>query len=468
MSTPEQNVSSVLFYMLLLAGCVLIFLTPPLQNADEDSHLIRSVMVSEGQLFDRKEGESLGQDVPTSLIAYIESHRDLMREPHARYSYERWYRDSHAVSTDERQLHGYSGQSLSPLYYLPQAAGVWVGKALYFVAPVSFNWAAAGYFARLGNLVAYVLVFAWATRAAPRFAASLAFLAATPMAVSLGASASYDVAVILSAVAFFAATMRAADRKDGPTSYDLWLLCALSFLLGHSKGVYTPVMLSLVCLWRPLGLKRFVKFAIFCAVAAVAGAIFSSMLFGLPDQPHLQAAISAQAQYVISHWLETPGLVLQSAIHFRESLFVTMIGSLGWLNTNFALPILVLWMAVGILAVTSDAGSQPRPPAALITGISMFFGALLALFLLFLAMYISWTSLTTGVGAPLIDSVQGRYLLPLVPYVMGAVVLLGTALLSRPLVERGPALRLQVALTGAILILTLAAVLLRYWVPISA
>jgi uncharacterized membrane protein len=469
LSSSTRVIARSLLTLILIFGGLLVFLTPPIQSADEDSHLKRSVMVADFRLATRMEGDSYGQDVPKSLIDYVDSHRSMIFKADQRYSYQRWVADTHAPSPPkETVFHSYTGQSLSPLYYAPQATGIWVGKILYAIAPVEFNWSAAQYFARLGNLVAYALVFAWAIGAAPRFAGILSFIAMTPMALSLGASASYDVTVILAAVGFFAAAIRAADRKEGPNRKDLVLLLLLAFMLGQSKAVYSPVMTTVFLLIGRMDLRRFLVFAAACGAAAIAGMALSSVIFGLPQQPALQAAVDGQMAYVASNLAKMPGLVLASIYHFRDFHFVSSFGNLGWLDTNFAIPVLVAWLGVGLWAIYSDSRGI-QGPGRLASAGYVLAGVAVSLFALFLAMYVTWTSITTGVGGPLIDSVQGRYLLPLAPFVMAAAAILVSFVVAKPDdMGRWRRLRLQHTLSWVMGGVTVFVILARYWIPAPA
>lgn len=468
-SAQEATASTILLAaiptLLLFFGFILVFITPPIQSADEDSHFIRSVMVSEGHFFNREENGNLGQDVPASLTEYTESHRSLAIDRSERYSYQRWYVESYLPpDSGERVLRGYSAQSLSPLYYLPQSIGIWVGKLLYAVTPASFNWPAALYFGRLGNLAAYILGFWLAMKAAPRFASILAFLAATPMGLSLAASCSYDVVVILSAVGFFAAVVSAADR-DGAVSWKHYaLILALAFAVGHSKAVYAPVLMSLFMLWKPLGHRDFFKLAMASGGAAIIGMVVSSVLFGLPANAELQQAIDGQISYLANNLGEVPALLMHSFQTQIGGQFVSAIGNLGWLSASFPMPFIVCWFAVGLAAIASDGIGQsivrPFEKAAY-----LFSGAVLATIALFIAMYVTWTSYTSGVGAPVIDSVQGRYLLPIVPFFMAAIsITFGAVFRPNPEISVWIA-RKQVVLSAAVQAVVVLMIILRYWIP---
>ncbi len=458
-----------LLQVIFFFGLLFIFITPPIQTADEDSHLIRSVMVAEGNIFSKKEGERWGQHVPFSLIAYVEKHRYLASSSETRYHYDQWYVDSYSKDQkSDRVLHSYSGQSLSPFYYIPQALAINTAKFIYIFIPAEFNWPAAMYASRIGNLVFYILVWWQILRVLPQFSSIFAFLALNPMSLSLAASSSYDVPVIMIGVAFLAYTLHLHFNKIRLTTRSYLSVFALSFALGHCKVIYSPVLLCLFLFLPSMGWKTFIKFTGAAGLSAIAGIIVSSAVFGLPEQPHLQSAIDSQTEYVFKNLLSMPSLVLHS-IHTQSlGLFISSLGNLGWLNANVPGPLLTLWFCVGVASVLVDSqnitfGTQRLKEASFIVG-----GAVISLFVLFLAMYITWTSLTTGIGAPVIDSVQGRYLLPLFPYFMIALTMLLAFFKIPGLSNRATHTsfsKTQITISSATLCVMLFMLVARYWIP---
>lgn len=150
---------------------------------------------------------------------------------------------------------------------------------------------------------------------------------------------------------------------------------------------------------------------------------------------------------------------------YADNHFVTALGNLGSFDTNFTLPFLVFWFVAGPLAVLSDAGANPRPQDTLIASAASFATFGVAMAGIYLAMYITWTSYTTGVGAELIDSVQGRYSLPLLPFLMAAAtMMLGY---THRFIKASSAnlLDFQLCMSAIALSMTLFVVIVRYWVP---
>ncbi len=462
----SPNLHRVVFYMTLFFGCLTVFLTPPVQAPDEASHFTRAVMVAEGRILSRERNGVYGQEIPASLAQYIDSHLYLGGRSDQRYSYQRWYADSHASHPRKPRVHrSYSTQATSPLYYLPQAAGIWVAKALYIVQPIDFNWSAATYFSRLGNLLFYAIGIALAIKTAPRFGAIIAFIALTPMSLTLAASASYDVLVIVSAVGFFVTTLAASSSGRGPSRRQVVALGLLAFVLGHSKVVYAPVLLTLLVLLKPMGWRKWLALAAICNGAAILGALLSVGLFGLPQDTKLQAAVAGQISHLGSNWLSIPSLIVNSLAERWAFYFISYFGNLGWLDTNFAFPALILVLAIGLLAVASDAGAEHGPDRLLPIG-AMLVGSAIAVALIFVSMYVIWTSMTSGIGAATVDGVQGRYFIPLTPYVLGSIVIGLAAVAGKRLaIVRATLLEMQLVLTAAVLVLMQVVLLLRYWIP---
>jgi len=120
-----NGLARLVFGVITFFGIVLVFLTPPMQPPDEDSHFVRSVMLADGHAAAFYNGEQWVQRVPDGLRQYVDSHRYLHGRDDRKYPFRRWWADTHQQSSKEPKsdLH-YSALPLSPLLYLPQAAGI--------------------------------------------------------------------------------------------------------------------------------------------------------------------------------------------------------------------------------------------------------------------------------------------------------------------------------------------------------
>jgi hypothetical protein len=93
--------------------------------------------------------------------------------------------------------------------------------------------------------------------------------------------------------------------------------------------------------------------------------------------------------------------------------FNQMIGGLGQLDVGLPRPLYVGWtIALACAAAHAALRGPGEPRAGLVGAGAAFIGIASSILLIYLIEYVTWT----GVGATLIAGVQGRYFLPLLPF----------------------------------------------------
>lgn len=448
----------------------MVFLVPPIQSPDENSHFTRVVLLSRGEVFPVQQDGKWGQMAPASLVQYVDAHMTMVGKVAERYSYQRWVLDAVQPAVIEPlAFRRYSAQSASPLVYLPQLAGLFVGKAIYALMPFSgqtYNWAAQLYFSRLGNLFAFAilsaLAIAWLTHAR---AVSTGILL-LPMTIHLAASCSYDVTPLLATLWLLVVVIGVLSRGGAPTRPEVILLALIAFLLGHAKVVYAPLLLVIIALKRDMAWRDFIILCGGLFLVCLGGAISGALLFGLPDDEALRAASSAQAGYLAANPLSVPGLILRSLMTNGGFYFASFLGNLGWLDTLFPLPALAFLFGLLILAFVHDALRGPSPLGWL-GAAGILLGAALSIVGVMLSMYVYWTSHTRGIGAAVIDGVQGRYFLPLAFFVAAAISATPSRIAKLAGGWHVNMLMFQLAGQTALLGLTFFVVLMRYWISLT-
>jgi uncharacterized membrane protein len=202
-----------------------------------------------------------------------------------------------------------------------------------------------------------------------------------------------------------------------------------------------------------------------CAVAAaVVGAAASLFVAAGKDAAADAAAFSAQTAFLLNHPTALPSLLIDTARQHGPYYFVSAFANFGSLDTNVPLPAVAAVWGLLLFAIVSDA-LRPGPPVLRWPGRVFFLLACLAsAVLVMVALYIRWTSVTKGVGASVVDGVQGRYFIPLLP-------VLGACISYAPLRLRARAgpnfsdnlLAAQLALSKALLAVASFALVLRYY-----
>jgi uncharacterized membrane protein len=388
--------------------------------------------------------------------------------PNQKYSYSRWVADTRVTSPAKPEVfRTYTGQTASPLLYLPQVAGILAGRALFALVPfrdMPFNWSEALYFARLGNLVAFAITTAVCMAWAGRYRAVLAAVAMLPMTLQAASSASYDTPVIIVAMIFFALMARLATQAGGPSRRQYVALLVLAFLIGHAKAVYAPILLLTLIFKRRQDWRTFLLSEAGLLAAALLGVLSVSWFFGSAGNPDQAAAFGRQIEFLKHHPLAAPHVTALSLWNFREFYVVSLLGEMGWLDTNFAVPVLVLTWGVLICATVGDALAGPSPFGWIGSG-SILVAVGLSVLAVFTAMYIMWTSQTSGIGVRQVDGVQGRYFLPLLPFAMAMIAAAPRWVAARAGEARQRLLQTQLTVSTAILALAWVVVMLRYWAP---
>jgi uncharacterized membrane protein len=469
-STPSHAPEALarrVFCLLLAFGALFLFLVPPVQPPDEDSHLIRAVMVAEGQFGVSRDDTGWGQSVPVSLRDYVLANSPMRGHPEIKYPYEHWTTGSYVRSEREPRVHhAYSGMLGSALLYLPQAAGILVGKALYRTIPgVYFNWPSALYFARLGNLLAFAAGFAVAITLMPQAKSVFSFVMLMPMSVSIAASASYDVTTIISCVVFFSASAALASSSSAPRW--LWVLAVLSaFFVGHAKAVYAPLVLGAAVLMLGRPWRGALALSSASLLAAVLGAAVSIALAAGKDAPSDAEAFSAQAGFLFEHPGAVPALLINTAEQYGTFYFVSVFANFGSLDTNVPLPMVAAIWGLLLFAIVSDA---IRPGCAVLdwpARLVLVLACATSVVLIMLALYVRWTSISKGVGATVVDGVQGRYFIPLLP-ILGACLSYAPSRLRQRAGQSlaDNLLAAQLAFSKALLAVALLAIVLRYYMP---
>ncbi|WP_233349259.1 DUF2142 domain-containing protein [Hyphomonas sp. CACIAM 19H1] len=461
--------------MSVFFGTLMIFILPPIQAPDENSHFIRSVMVAYGKLEQHEESGQIGQHVPISLSNYVDAHGYLKFNPDRKYPYASWYRDSHqkAEFTPTEFLH-YSTQDASPLLYLPQALGIRVAQFFAEVIPLrpfDFSWAAAQYGARLGNLVMFTVVGVISLAYVSRYRL-VAFASLTlPMVMQQSASSSYDATTLAVAVGFFALLTGLLERQRAPRKVEIALLIICAFLLGHAKAAYAPLLLSAVLFYKIVERRELVYLLGGMFAASLVGFLITTLVLGVPDNPVAASYYAAQIDWLKEHWWDVPRLIAYSTWHNQALLTISYFANFGWLDTNWALPMVILPAGCLMIAVLADGSLGKGLFGAWGTSVVVA-GLILSITAFTLAMYIYWTSSIVpdgqGIGAPVVQGVQGRYFLPLTVFGLAVFAALPDFIAKRIDRMRNDAALALVTLSTTNLTLMLFAILVRYWVPSSS
>lgn len=466
LKSPE----SIFAVLATIFGLAFIFITPPFQVPDEQSHFYRAFQLAEfnlvADIVQTPEGSQAGGTMPVTVVRFVDDMLGNVRfHPDVKFDTRKIGEHMNDRVTSERQPLQFAGSAIySPVPYVPQSVAVFIAKTANLPLPLYV------YLGRLFNLATFVVLVFAAIKLTPMAKWLLGVLALLPMTLYTAASLSAD--AVTNALAFLCVALfiRAYRRTQLVNWQEALTILAASLALSLSKPGYLP----LVFLFALLPAQRFGRKKNQYAFGAIlAGA-------NIAVAAAWAAPVSRLAPYVTSvanpgqniNYHEQMNLVLHQPLVFAGALSNTyllnahgsaddvargFIGVLGWLDTP-----LPLWAVLGGYALIAFAvfiTMTERPGLRLgrvRSGVVVGIGVLILLFIS-ASLYLAFTE----VGRPFITGLQGRYF---IAAAIGMTPLLLTA-------KKWPTPRRYAAImpVGSAVLLSISIVflLLRYYITLT-
>jgi uncharacterized membrane protein len=402
-------VDSVLpiFFLILAAPCclVMVVITPPFQVPDEVEHYFYARAITVGSIFpsDLRTG-GVGGQITNADRELASSFSGIAFHPAIKLSREMFEKAQRISDTETLSEQNYWGAAIyPPIAYAAPAAAMLIGDLF------GLNRLQAFYAGRGANVFVFIVSATLAIWLIPVGKIAIAFIFLLPMTLFQAASFSPDGFVFALTALACAIIARESLR---PTKPDIWSIIAATILLAVVSVVKAPI----VALALPLAvvasrLSRVI--AVACACSVLIGLVLWTLGFTLSEgfearQRTLDNVSTARQLHFL---LSTPFSVLSIAVEtIREmGAFYTYsaIGILGWLDTPLANWFYSLALATGLIVMLVNATAA----RTLSSGVRLALGAsgILAAALVFGALYLSWTSVGSGV----VSGVQGRYFIPI-------------------------------------------------------
>lgn len=408
----------------------LSFFRQPIGVADEWAHIARAAQLMDGHLFTQvaEAGKPPMGSIDPNFMSLTDQVHARRNEGMATLLPDiaplHW--------TDQRALANYNSSVYFPAPYIVSMAALKVSSLL------KLSIVSALQVANLFNGLICVAIAALAIALAPRAKTVIFVIAILPMTLFLFASASPDGPLISSALVVFALLARVlADRTSSPALFTL--LAALLTVVAATKLPYLPFALSLiVATWLGSTVQRpswVVPAGATLVVATVsigwtvitnAGAIDVNWGAGVANPSEQIAFLLGKPLAIVTIAKETLGKWGVSYLH-------QMVGFLGWHDAPITVAGQAILLTLIMVTFVLDAPSAPFGRARLVT----LLGLLASVGAIFASLFIA----TNPVGSlrP-IEGVQGRYFLPLLPFL---------ALLA-PLALHFPGRKTLLALTLAV------------------
>ncbi len=370
----------------LVFGILYMLIMPFPASPDENRHFVKIYSVTEGYIF-----PSDDTILPDGL--------DLSDQYELKY--EKLKEDSQRKA-DRGNMRRYDLSRTVfyfPAVYLPQTIGMTAAKA--FTDKV-YLLALAG---RICGYLFNVCLITAALCLAP-CCENIIFLAVfNPIFMQQAVSLSGD--SMVNALAVFLTAYLLALR--GKTKDKLWPLFILFPLIGICKMFYLPMLLLVFIVDEKIAGNK--KKAIKVRAAVIALTLILSLLWvytASRSRLYIAAeSTGSNAGYILQDLPRYILIILRSCIsEGRTWIRQTFGGNLGWIAVNVFMPFILIYILMFIYAALTEKSVLERRDKVIVIICDII------IFLLVLTTeYIQWTSY----GADVIDGVQGRYFLPVIP-----------------------------------------------------
>lgn len=398
-------------------GILYMFILPPFSAPDELVHFSTSYNVSNlmmgkggsdanGNIYVRADDANAMYDAIPSMNTYDFTFQNIFSK----------------VENDE--MVWYPIQKLGTQNYFthfPSALGITLGRLLHLGTVPTI------YLGRLMNLLFYLVMVYWAIKKIPFGKYVLLTISAIPMSLELISSYSYD--PIINGLAFFtiAWILDCIYIKEKITWKEILGLIILAILLGPAKIVYSTIFL--LCIFIPK--EKFDKKIYFylAGVGVVLALVLSNLLINMTSLVGMTGSVSNSAgenavvsgpQYYTLAWcLEHP--IDAIAIYIRTTIvngyqyIAGMFGSsLGWIEVGVSKYIILAFIFVSLcmlfVRTPNEKNERIKAKHTILALICCFIVYVLVL----TSMFLGWTY----IGKSLIDGVQGRYFIAIVPLIV--------------------------------------------------
>ncbi len=397
----------------LIYGLLFLIITPPFQVPDEPEHFWRSYQISECRLTALKRSDGIGGFLPSSLMATVLPFYRLIMHPEVKQDRKEIIETLKVPLRPERRafLHFANTALYSPVPYLPQACGIFMGRALNS-PPLLIM-----YMGRFANMIIWMILVHVAIKTTPICKWLFVLLALMPMSLFEAASLSADSFTIGISFLTISLILKKAFAQD-EGKHDVLYIGTASLLLALSKQVYflLPLLLFLLIPVVRIG-NRKKYFAFFSAMLCLnLGAIIiwtlnADIYRDIYIIYHkLIPTLSAERQtaFILSNPLEYCRKIAATFIQDGRIYFDSFIGLLGWFDTQLPEGLRISYIIM--LLFTVVAGPAEAAEISFMQRILIFLTMAVSILTIITILYIGWTP----VGGKIIW-VQGRYFIPVAP-----------------------------------------------------
>lgn len=394
-----------------IIAVLFMFCMPSMKNHDELYHWYRICDISNGNLIAGFPNE----EIPFTSAHIKQNELEILGNKNwidLRYKdiyelYQNNNQSSELVYTDISTSAVYS-----PIQYLPQSIGLVIAKF------ITNNAIVMSYFVRVFNVIFSIIILYLAIKITPFGKKILLFVSYIPIALEGFTSMSPDAITISVAFLLIVYVLRLTynnEVKEIRTKEKV-ILGVLSSIIALCKIVYVPIVFMIFIIpWQKFKNKKD-KVLSLSAISIIA--VILNFTWLIIASKYVSEFRGGDSKLQLIQMISNPINYLNVLINtlningysYINSLFG---GQLGWgelINLRFIVPF-ALFIEILFIGITDNSiKNKFKPMQMTVIGII----SLIITGLIFTSLYIQWTS----VGNDIIEGVQGRYFLPILPLII--------------------------------------------------
>ena len=402
----------------LIFGTIFSFVTPLGAEADGNMHYYRTCDVAYGNVLfpfvtlGHNPGiEQVPCDYTEYLITPVEpdaTRAGSLKELHK----------SRQISTIPQAYA--DPRSYASLFYYPQALGVKIAMKKGLTLDT------AGILAHLFNMLAYVIITSIAVAVMPSRKHILAAGMLAPICVFLSASMSSDTLLNAFCFLFIAMVYRLAFGEPRQLGLAQMLPIGIMLLLVYMNK-YVYVVLGILVFMIPRerfgSVKKYIRTFIVSLLPLVLYVtwqlIFGDLIpsYNLTDVGETAALAApgyegmSQLQFVMNYPIEFIKVIVRTLVDGLSTYFISY-NSLGWNNMYLGMLIFVVPMVMLVVAYPKEKHTGYKVRASY--RVLPIVAAVLVFFAVIGSIYV-FDVVTNGTGNPIVEGIQGRYFVSMVP-----------------------------------------------------
>lgn len=437
----RKNLTSLnpAYFFLITAtffGLLYVFINPPLFGLDERAHFMRTHHTSNFnfKVDTSPQSNLVNEKVPKNMAGLVNaSTEDLLdndetKFPFSRHDYNhKKYEKFKNESVDSFSVidNGVNTQLLasgpsSPLSYLHLSVAYLISKS------ANLSLIFTMYFLRVTALALYILIIFYAIKKASNYKWVLAAVALLPAALFQASIISMDHVVIATMLLLSALAINGYSSKQ-QGKYDYLLITLALTILILTKFPYVFIVIVFLLMPKTYFASKnrqviqkilwvIVPFSAFIAWTLVNSDVSKAITILQPNGP---VSIEEQLRAVIYNPIKFIGVILWTYYQGMDSIVTGALGRIG--DRYIGIPALLMYIIsflIGALSVLIGNGQNKLAKKPVRNVILPVLTALLVVGIFTsTALYLTFTS----VRASIIQGIQGRYLIPILPLLLFSI-----------------------------------------------